>query len=55
MPVEFSDVSLMSATGWSWRELQETPAETVHLMSIYITIKNATDNKQSRTLEDWPE
>ena len=55
MPPQFGDVSLMVATGWSWRELQETPAETVNLMSIYPAIKNAKDNKESLTLEDWPE
>tara|TARA_Y100000310_G_scaffold50965_1_gene47020 strand:- start:165 stop:332 length:168 start_codon:yes stop_codon:yes gene_type:complete len=55
MPPEFSDVNLMMATGWTWHELEETPAEIVRLVSIHLVVKDAKDNDKHISLEDWPE
>ena len=38
VPQEFAEVHAMSVAGWSWRELQETPADVVERMMIYEAV-----------------
>ena len=39
VPAEFAEVHLMLATGWSWRELQETPADVVERTWVYVAVR----------------
>ena len=43
-PAEFTDVHLMSRTGWTWEQLQETPADVVELMSVYLSVVDAIES-----------
>ena len=39
VPLEFAEAHLMLATGWSWRELQETPADVVERTWVYAAVR----------------
>ena len=39
VPAEFAEAHLMLATGWSWRELQETPADVVERTWVYVAVR----------------
>ena len=39
VPSEFAEAHLMLATGWSWRELQETPADVVERAWVYAAVR----------------
>ena len=41
IPEDFADVHIMASTGWSWQTLQETPADVVRRMAIYLAVKHA--------------
>jgi hypothetical protein len=41
VPPTFAEVHLMAATGWSWHTLQDTPADIVNKMSIYLAVTHA--------------
>ena len=43
IPESFVEVHLMTMTGWSWQTLQETPADVVQRMSIYLAVRQARD------------
>ena len=43
VPPDFADVHLMLATGWSWRELQETPADVVARAWTYLAVRETRD------------
>ena len=47
IPLGFVEVHVMVATGWSWQTLQETPADVVQRMLLYLAVKQARDNKAS--------
>lgn len=34
----------MAATGWTWEELQQTPAEIVNLMSLYLAVRSTKES-----------
>ena len=51
IPGQFSEAHLMAVTGWSWHTLQETPADVVEKMSIYLAVTQARDDK--RDLDFW--
>lgn len=38
VPEEFAEVHVMAVAGWSWGELQETPADVVERMAIYKAV-----------------
>ena len=38
-PADFAEAHLMLATGWSWRELQETPADVVERTWTYVAVR----------------
>ena len=42
----------MAATGWSWQTLQETPADVVQKMAVYLTV---TQTIQSKGSLDFPD
>ena len=39
VPPRFADVAIMEATGWSWRTLQDTPADVVRRMTVYLLVR----------------
>jgi hypothetical protein len=41
VPDEFAETHLMALTGWDWATLQETPADLVERMAIYLAVKLA--------------
>lgn len=43
-PAAFEEVHLMSRTGWTWEQLQETPADVVELMSVYLSVVEAMES-----------
>ena len=46
IPGQFAEAHLMAVTGWNWHTLQETPADVVEKMSIYLSVKQARDGNQ---------
>ena len=50
VPPEFADAHLMAFTGWSWSELQQTPADVVVRMAIYIAVSRTLLNGGSLDL-----
>ena len=50
IPREFAEAHLMAATGWSWQTLQDTPADVVHRMAIYLAVTGA---RQTQTSMDF--
>lgn len=47
VPEQFAEVHIMALTGWDWETLQETPADVVELMALYIAVRDARDNASS--------
>jgi hypothetical protein len=47
VPERFAEVHIMALTGWDWETLQETPADVVGLMALYMAVKDAIDNASS--------
>ena len=43
VPEQFAEPHIMALTGWSWETLQETPADVVELVAIYLAVKQAID------------
>ena len=43
VPAEFVEVCLMAATGWSWRELSETPADVVVRTALLVAVQDARE------------
>jgi hypothetical protein len=41
VPPEFAEAHVMAATGWTWQALQETPADLVQKMAIYLAVQHA--------------
>ena len=41
VPEAFEEAHLMWRTGWTWQQLQETPADVVELMSVYLSVVDA--------------
>ena len=40
----FEEARLMCRTGWTWDELQETPADVVEMMSVYLSVVEAMES-----------
>ena len=51
-PEEFADVQIMAATGWSWLELQNTPADVVEKMVTYLGVAQAVASGSSLDIPD---
>ena len=45
VPSGFEDVHVMALTGWSWIALQDTPADVVERMVIYMSVTRARDSE----------
>ena len=43
VPSEFAEAHLMLETGWSWRELQDTPADVVERTWVYLAVREARE------------
>ena len=43
VPSEFAEAHVMAITGWSWVDLQETPADVAAKMAIYYAVTNARE------------
>ena len=43
VPAEFAEAHLMLETGWSWRELQDTPADVVERTWVYLAVRGARE------------
>ena len=43
VPPGFVDVCLMAATGWTWRELSETPADVVVRTATLMAVRDARE------------
>ena len=43
VPHEFAEVHIMARTGWSWATLQETPADVVERMALYLAVTQARE------------
>ena len=54
IPPQFADVHIMEATGWDWPTLQETPADVVQEMVLYLAVKRARAGNASLEF-DYPE
>ncbi len=52
LPEEFAEVHIMAATGWSWQELQNTPADVVENMVTYLGVTQAVGSGSSLDLPD---
>ena len=46
IPGQFAEAHLMATTGWNWHTLQETPADVVEKMSIYLAVTQVREGKQ---------
>ena len=44
VPDEFAEAHLLAMTGWSFRELQETPADVAEKVAIYLAVKQAIES-----------
>ena len=42
----------MQATGWSWRDLMDTPWDVVQRMQIYLSVKNARETGKNLTFPE---
>ena len=49
---EFAEVHIMAATGWSWQELQNTPADVVEMMVTYLCVTQAISSGSTLDLPD---
>ena len=52
LPEEFAEVHIMASTGWSWQELQNTPADVVEMMVTYLCVAQAIGSGSSLDLPD---
>jgi len=53
IPALFAEAHIMAQTGWSWGTLQETPADVVEKMAIYLAVRQAVETKATiEYLED---
>lgn len=43
VPADFAEAHLMLETGWSWRELQDTPADVVERTWVYLAVREARE------------
>lgn len=43
LPDAFLESHVMAATGWDWNTLQETPADVVQRMAVYLAVRLARD------------
>jgi hypothetical protein len=43
VPEQFAEPHIMALTGWSWETLQETPADVVELMAVYLAVRQVRD------------
>ncbi len=43
VPSDFAEAHLMLETGWSWRELQDTPADVVERTWVYLAVRAARE------------
>lgn len=41
VPTRFAEVHVMAATGWTWQALQDTPADVVQAMAVYLAVQQA--------------
>ena len=41
VPRQFAEVHMMAQTGWSWAQLQQTPADVVERMAVYLAVTEA--------------
>ena len=55
IPREFAEAHVMAATGWSWQTLQDTPADVVHTMAIYLAVTGARQGHTSLEFDDEEE
>ena len=44
VPQDFAEAHVMASTGWSWQTLQETPADVVRDMEIYLGVRRALES-----------
>ena len=49
---EFAEAHIMAATGWSWQELQNTPADVVEMMVTYLCVTQAISSGSTLDLPD---
>ncbi len=47
VPTAFTEAHLLALTGWTWHELQETPADVVRKLAIYLAVRHALDTRGS--------
>lgn len=52
MPPQFDETHIMASTGWSWQTLQETPADVVQKMSVYLAVTRTMQNRGSLDFPD---
>ena len=43
VPSDFAEAHMMLETGWSWRELQDTPADVVERTWVYLAVREARE------------
>ena len=43
VPNQFVEAHIMALTGWSWSTLQETPADVVERMALYMAVRQARE------------
>ena len=55
IPPRFAEAHLMAATGWSWQTLQETPADVVQTMAIYLAVRQTRETKAVLEFHDTEE
>ena len=55
IPVEFAEVALMAATGWSWHALEVTPVDVVQRMAVYLAVHQAQETGGTLVFPDTVE
>ena len=43
VPVDFTEAHMLAATGWSWQVLQDTPADVVRDLELYLEVSRAVE------------
>ena len=43
VPVDFTEAHMLAATGWSWQTLQDTPADVVRDLELYLEVSRAVE------------
>ena len=54
VPPDFAEAHLMLATGWSWRDLQETPADVVDRTWTYLAVRQTRQSGGALELASPP-